>query len=82
MNAIFCAVQVWACRMLGGDAIALTRMKHGVSSYAWSPDPTNMRLLLASREPVAEEDDEDEEKVPRSKPWVIDRQQFKRDYAG
>ena len=69
--------QVWAFNRLGGDAQPLTDIKQGVSSYAWNPDGT--RLLLTIRDP--EPDDEDDEK-DKPKPWVIDRLQFKRDYAG
>jgi dipeptidyl aminopeptidase/acylaminoacyl peptidase len=65
--------QVWAMSRLGGEADPLTRVKQGVSEYAWSPDGT--RLLLTIRDATAQDGDE-----PR--PFVIDRQQFKRDYVG
>ena len=68
--------QVWAFNCLGGDAQPLTDVEQGVSSYAWSPD--GARLLLTIRDPKP--DDEGDEDKP--KPWVIDRLQFKRDYAG
>jgi len=66
--------QVWALDRRGGDAHAITKVKQGVGSYEWSPDGT--QLLLSIRDPKPDADD----KKPR--PWVIDRLQFKRDYAG
>ena len=64
--------QVWALDRRGGEARQLTHVEQGVNDFAWSPDAT--RLALVVRDP---EEDDDE---PR--PWVIDRLQFKRDYAG
>ncbi len=64
--------QVWALDRRGGEARQLTHVEQGVNDFAWSPDTS--RLALVVRDPE-EEDDE-----PR--PWVIDRLQFKRDYAG
>jgi dipeptidyl aminopeptidase/acylaminoacyl peptidase len=65
--------QVWAMNRMGGEAEPLTRVKQGVTDYAWSPDGT--RLLLTIRDAPTQVGD-----APR--PFVIDRQQFKRDYVG
>jgi dipeptidyl aminopeptidase/acylaminoacyl peptidase len=72
--------QVWALNRLGGEAQQLTKVKQGVSGYEWSPD--GKRLLLSIRDPKPYEltDDPKDDKKPR--PYVIDRLQFKRDYAG
>ncbi len=66
--------QVWALNRRGGEAVALTDIEQGVSDYAWSPDASRLALMITD----ADEDDEDDE----PQPWVIDRLQFKRDYAG
>ncbi len=70
--------QVWALDRRGGEALALTEVDQGVSGYAWSPDGT--RLLLSILDP--EEEVEDKKDNAPEDPWVIDRLQFKRDYAG
>ncbi|MFQ5568176.1 MAG: S9 family peptidase [Rhodothermales bacterium] len=72
--------QVWTLNRNGGEAQQLTDIKQGVGSYAWSPDGT--RLVLTVRDPEPENDDEDKDKKDKPEPWVIDRLQFKRDYAG
>jgi len=70
--------QVWVMDQRGGEAYALTDVEQGVGGYSWSPDGT--RLLLSIRDP--EEEDEDKKDNAPQDPWVIDRLQFKRDYAG
>ncbi|MDD3721630.1 MAG: S9 family peptidase [Lutibacter sp.] len=72
--------QVWLLNRNGGDAQQLTKIKQGVTGYEWAPE--GKRLLLSIKDPKPEEltmDKEDDKKV---KPVVIDRLQFKRDYAG
>lgn len=69
--------QVWALDRRGGEADQLTAVEQGVSDYAWSPDATRLALMIRDPEPKMEEG---EENTPQ--PWVIDRLQFKRDYAG
>ncbi|MEM9820306.1 MAG: S9 family peptidase [Bacteroidota bacterium] len=73
--------QVWTLNRLGGEAQQLTKIKYGsLSTYQWSPD--GKRLLLTIRDPKPEELTEDKEDDKKPKPHVIDRLQFKRDYAG
>lgn len=68
--------QVWALNRRGGEAVALTDIETGVNGYSWSPDSSKLLLEISDEELGVEEDDD------KPKPWVIDRLQFKRDYAG
>lgn len=70
--------QVWLLDRRGGEAQQLTDVKQGVSSYNWSPD--GKRLLLTIKDPSVA--DTASEKPKTRPPHVIDRLQFKRDYAG
>jgi dipeptidyl aminopeptidase/acylaminoacyl peptidase len=86
--------QVWALDRRGGEAQELTDVEQGVSGYEWSPD--GARLLLAIRDPEdgagdgdgGDGDDGDADDAGDDagsddpEPHVIDRLQFKRDYAG
>ncbi|NNE67441.1 MAG: S9 family peptidase [Pyrinomonadaceae bacterium] len=72
--------QVWALNRNGGEANKLTKVKHGVSGHEWSPD--SKRLLLYIRDPKPHELTETKEDDKKPRPYVIDRLQFKRDYAG
>ncbi len=72
--------QVWTLNRLGGEAQQLTNIKQGVSGHEWSPD--GRRLLLSIRDPRPEELTKDKSDDKKAKPFVIDRLQFKRDYAG
>ena len=72
--------QVWGLNRQGGEAQQLTFVKQGVEGYEWSPD--GKQLLLVIKDPKLEELKKDEKKKKRPRPWVIDRQQFKQDYAG
>ncbi|MEZ5308365.1 MAG: S9 family peptidase [Pyrinomonadaceae bacterium] len=72
--------QVFALNRVGGEAQALTKVKHGVSGYEWSPD--GKRLLLYIKDPEPHELTDDKEDDKKARPYVIDRLQFKRDYAG
>jgi Tol biopolymer transport system component len=65
--------QVWVLNRMGGEAQQLTFAEQGVSGYEWSPDGSRLLLMIRDK-------DEDESDEPR--PYVIDRLQFKRDYAG
>ena len=74
--------QVWLLNRSGGEAQKLTDVKGGVDDYEWSPDST--RLVLVVSDPDPSEDPEKIEgwKKKTKPPIVIDRYQFKRDYAG
>lgn len=72
--------QVWSLNRLGGEAQQLTKVKQGVSGYEWSPDGKRLLLLIRDPKPYELTEDRKDDKVPR--PYVIDRLQFKRDYAG
>ncbi len=73
--------QVWTFDRRGGDAQQLTEVKHGIETYAWSPDSARILLTIQDGEP---DDSGDAKKngERRPRPWVIDRLQFKRDYIG
>ena len=72
--------QVWTLNRNGGDAQQITKIKQGVAGYEWAPD--GKRILLSIKDPKPEELTEDKEDDKKAKPSVIDRLQFKRDYAG
>lgn len=72
--------QVWTLNRFGGEAVQLTNILQGVGDYAWAPDSS--RLLLTLTDPKAADLTEDTDDDDRAMPYVIDRQQFKRDYAG
>jgi dipeptidyl aminopeptidase/acylaminoacyl peptidase len=75
--------QVWLLNRSGGEAMRLTEMPGGVSSFVWSPDSS--RLILVSKDPEeseAEREAAKERKHDTPKPIVIDRYQFKQDRVG
>jgi len=72
--------QVWSLNRLGGEARQITKVKQGVSGFDWSPD--GKRLLLMIRDAKPEDLVKDKKEKKKPKPFVIDRLQFKRDYAG
>ncbi len=80
--------QVWTLNRSGGEAQQLTETIQGVSSFEWSPKGDRLVLVLSDPSPedleAAEAKEKSIEKIKPStpKPWVIDRLQFKRDYAG
>ena len=70
------ATQVWLMDRSGGEGKKLTDIKAGVSDYAWSPDAKKLLLTITDKEP------EDTGKVKTTKPFVIDRYQYKEDVEG
>ena len=74
--------QVWTLFRKGGDSVQLTDVPQGVKSYDWSPDSSRLLLTLKDPKPGELEDDSGDDKKKTSKPWVIDRLQFKQDYIG
>jgi dipeptidyl aminopeptidase/acylaminoacyl peptidase len=80
--------QVWTLFRGGGEAQQLTDIQQGVQSFEWSPD--GKKLVLVIRDPSPEEtaaakakkEDRKYEKPKVPRPYVIDRLQFKQDYAG
>lgn len=73
--------QVWVFDLRGGDAQPLTEVVQGVDSFDWSPG--GKRLLLTLQDPKPEDLLDDAEKAKKKpEPHVIDRLQFKQDYAG
>jgi dipeptidyl aminopeptidase/acylaminoacyl peptidase len=69
--------QVWGLDRRGGEARPLTSVEAGVDDYLWSPDGSRLLLWITDPEPSDSADDDDTET-----PHVIDRLQFKQDYAG
>lgn len=75
------ARQVWLLPAHGGEAQAVTELKHGVSAYMWSPD--GAALLLKAEAPDETEETsaaKDEPKRPEEK--IVDRIRYKADGAG
>src|SRR3984957_9159128 len=68
--------QVWLMDRRGGEGKRLTEIKGGVDDYAWSPDAKRLLLTITDAEP------EDTGKVKTTKPYVIDRYQYKQDVDG
>ena len=68
--------QVWLMDRRGGEGKRLTELKGGVNDYAWSPDGKKLLLTLTDQEP------DDTSKAKTTKPFVIDRYQYKQDIEG
>jgi dipeptidyl aminopeptidase/acylaminoacyl peptidase len=68
--------QIWLMDRRGGEGKRLTEIKGGVNDYAWSPDAKKLLLTLTDPEP------EDTGKVKTTRPYVIDRYQYKQDVEG
>lgn len=75
--------QVWALNRLGGEATALTDTPQSVNDFTWSPDGQSLALVLQDLQPEhAAALAAGEEYEAKPKPWVIDREHFKKDYVG
>ena len=89
--------QVWALRLVGGEAFRLTNLHNGVETFEWSPDVQRPRLLLSTRETLNPprlktledssvnnmvEEEHGHEEPAKAEPWVMDSLQFKQDYIG
>jgi dipeptidyl aminopeptidase/acylaminoacyl peptidase len=68
--------QVWLMDRRGGEGKRLTDIKGGINDYAWSPDGKKLLLTLSDQEK------EDSSKIKTTKPYVIDRYQYKQDVEG
>ena len=68
--------QVWLMDRRGGEGRRLTEIKGGINDYAWSPDAKKLLLTLTDPDP------EDTGKIKTTKPYVIDRYQYKQDVEG
>jgi dipeptidyl aminopeptidase/acylaminoacyl peptidase len=66
--------QIHLLNRMGGEAIKLTDVKGDLNDYEWSPDSKKIALVL--RDPA------DTSKETKTKPWVINRYQFKQDVTG
>ncbi|GIP28070.1 putative peptidase YuxL [Paenibacillus sp. J23TS9] len=75
------ARQVWLLPAHGGEAQAVTELKHGVSAYKWSPDGTALLLKAEAPDEIEETNAaKDEPKLPEEK--IIDRIRYKADGTG
>ncbi|PWT78467.1 MAG: peptidase S9 family protein [Bacteroidetes bacterium] len=68
--------QLWLMDRRGGEAKKITDFKSGIENYSWAPDGKKLLLTINDAEP------EDTSKPKTTKPYVIDRYQYKRDYEG
>lgn len=81
--------QVWLMPALGGEAVPVTSLSHGVSQFEWSPDGKEM-LLRAQVDPNEDPEndseaaakDGQEDKKSKQKAIVIDRIRYKTDAGG
>jgi len=69
--------QVWVMPARGGEARQLTDFAGGVEDYAWAPDSERLAVIAMDPEPTPEKGDS--QPPP---PIVIERFQFKEDFAG
>jgi dipeptidyl aminopeptidase/acylaminoacyl peptidase len=72
--------QIWLLDRNGGEAERVTDFKGGVEDYAWSPDGRRLAVIASDPDPDDAAKKDGEPGTPR--PIVIDRHQFKQDYAG
>ena len=68
--------QIWSLNLeLGGEAQQVTEFERGINQIKFSSDQKKLLLVLRDK-------DESEPLVEGSKPWVIDRLNFKKDADG
>ena len=77
--------QVWLLERSGGEAVQLTELKGRLQGYEWSPDSSQLALVVGDPDPDEEPpapaaDGPGKPKVP--KPIVIDRYKYKQDGQG
>ena len=74
--------QVWLLDRRGGEAVKLTSIKGGVSSYAWAPDGKRLVLVVNDFDPSSDPEKKEGWKRKTAPPIVIDRYHFKEDADG
>tara|TARA_R110002096_G_scaffold266710_1_gene460260 strand:+ start:57259 stop:59280 length:2022 start_codon:yes stop_codon:yes gene_type:complete len=74
--------QVWLLDLRGGEAQKYTNVEQGVDDFLWSPDGSKMLLTITDAKEKDLDEDGNELKEEKPKPWIIDRLQFKQDYKG
>jgi cyanophycinase len=74
--------QVWLLDRRGGEAVKLTGVKGGVSTYAWSPDGKRLVLVVNDFDPSSDPEKKEGWKRKTAPPIVIDRYHFKEDSDG
>ncbi|MEO8378365.1 MAG: S9 family peptidase [Acidobacteriota bacterium] len=74
--------QVWLLDRRGGEAVKLTSIKGGLSSYAWSPDGKRLVLVVNDFDPSSDPEKKEGWKRKTAPPIVIDRYHFKQDRDG
>lgn len=74
--------QVWLLDRRGGEALKLTSIKGGVSSYAWSPDGKRLVLVINDFDLSSDPEKKEDWKRKTAPPIVIDRYHFKEDSDG
>jgi dipeptidyl aminopeptidase/acylaminoacyl peptidase len=68
--------QVWSLNLRsGGEGQQVTRLERGINQINFSPDEKKLLLVL-------KDEDKSEPLVEGSKPWVVNRLDFKKDYQG
>lgn len=73
-------MQIFCMPFSGGEAVAITKAEHGVSSFAWSPDGKSFIYLAPVGGPVVE--DQENKKDKADQVIVFDRTKPKADGSG
>ncbi len=75
--------QVWLLDLVhGGDAQQLTDLPRGTYTLCLSPDESRLALVIKDPVPDRSPSDGTAAESGSDPPWIVDRLQFKRDYAG